>query len=162
MTVSSIKMQYTGTSDQNAVNKNNTMSAAGVSFSEAFSQATDSLKKTRQPNSSTSSKKNELTRADMLKIIQDKIREMKIKLENDETEQTYQIGSRTFTEKEWEKLIDRIDKVLEQNKKIVEEEENEREKKKVNEINMKAKEQTIKHVDDAELDSLVTLLLHEE
>ncbi len=162
MTVSSIKMQYTGTSYQNAVNKNNTMSAAGVSFSEAFSQATDSLKKTRQPNSSASSKKNELTRADMLKIIQDKIREMKIKLENDETEQTYQIGSRTFTEKEWEKLIDRVDKVLEQNKKRVEEEENEREKKKVNEINMKDKEQTIKHVDDAELDSLVTLLLHEE
>ncbi|AFA50180.1 hypothetical protein Awo_c34540 [Acetobacterium woodii DSM 1030] len=98
----------------------------------------------------------------MLKIIQDKIRDMKIKLENDETEQTYQIGSRTFTEKEWENLIHRVDKVLEQNKKQVEEKENEREKKKVNEINMKDKEQTIKHADDTELDSLITLLRHEE
>ncbi|WP_041669545.1 hypothetical protein [Acetobacterium woodii] len=162
MTVSSIKGQYTGTSYQNAVNKNNTRSASGVSFSETFSQATDSLKKTRQPNSSASSEKSALTRTDMLKIIQDKIRDMKIKLENDETEQTYQIGSRTFTEKEWENLIHRVDKVLEQNKKQVEEKENEREKKKVNEINMKDKEQTIKHADDTELDSLITLLRHEE
>ncbi|WP_414150932.1 hypothetical protein ACIZ62_18760 [Acetobacterium carbinolicum] len=161
MIVSSIKSQYTGTSYQKAVNKNNTMTASGVSFSEAFSQAADSLEKTIQSNISTSSEKRELTRTEMLSIIQDKIREMKTKLENDETELTYQIGSRTFTEKEWENLIHNVDKALEQDKNKVESEKK-NEKKDVNEINPNDKEKTVKRNDDTELDSLITLLLHEE
>ncbi|WP_414732939.1 hypothetical protein [Acetobacterium carbinolicum] len=163
MIVSSIKRQYTGTSYQNAVNKNNTMTASGVSFSEAFSQAADSLEKTIQSNISTSSEKRELTRTEMLSIIQDKIREMKTKLENDETELTYQIGSRTFTEKEWKNLIHNVDKALEQDKNKVENEsEKKNEKKDVNEINPNDKEKTVKCNDDTEFDSLITLLLHEE
>jgi len=159
MIFSSIKTQYTGTSYQNAINKNNTTTVSGESFSKAFSQAADSLEKTIQSNISASSEKSELTRTDMLSIIQDKIHEMKTKLENGETEQTYQIGSRAFTEKEWKKLIHNVDKALEQDKHKV---ENKSEKKNVNEINLNDKEKTIKRTDDTELDSQIALLLHEE
>jgi hypothetical protein len=151
-----IRTQYTKASYQNAVNKNNTVTAAESSFSKALSQAADSLEETSQSNiSGGSSEKRALIQTDMMSIIKDKIREMQIKLENGETEPTFQIGGRTFTKKEWENLIHKVDKALEQNKIEI---ENESEKKNVNKTNPNDKEKTGKSIDDTELKIVMSLL----
>jgi hypothetical protein len=151
-----IRTQYTKASYQNAVNKNNTVTAAESSFKKALSQAADSLEETSQSNiSDGSTEKRTLIQTDMMSIIKDKIREMQIKLENGETEPTFQIGGRTFTKKEWENLIHKVDKALEQNKIEI---ENESEKKNVNKTNPNDKEKTVKRTDDTELEIVMSLL----
>ena len=156
---SSIQTQYLTTSNQSAVNKNKTGAGSGASFSEAFSQAADSLEKTSRSNISVSSEESESIQTDMLNVIQDKMREIQTKLENGETDPTFQIGGRSFTDKQWKELIHKIDKFQEQNKKKI---ENESEKKNANEINQNDKGKTVKRIDDTESDNLIALLLSKE
>lgn len=51
---------------------------------------------------------------DLWAIFYGKVSEMAEKLENGETEPSFQIGGQSFTEKEWNGLIDKIDKYIEQ------------------------------------------------
>lgn len=51
---------------------------------------------------------------DMCTVFHSKISEMAEKLENGDTEPTYQIGGQSFTEEEWEKIVEKIDKDIEQ------------------------------------------------
>lgn len=51
---------------------------------------------------------------DLWAVFHGKVSEMAEKLENGETEPSFQIGGQSFTEKEWNRLIDKIDKYIEQ------------------------------------------------
>ncbi len=151
--LSPINAQHTETLFENTVNKNNSASARGSSFIEALVQAADSSKETNPPDIIN----KELTKADMLQAIRNKICEMQTKLESGETEPTFQIGGRTFTDKEWKDLIRKIDKALEKYKKKVENNE-----KKNNEITEKDNENNAKQPGDSEIAELIEMLLHEE
>lgn len=50
---------------------------------------------------------------DYKKLLEEKRNELWTKIMNGETETTYQIGGQSFTEKEWERLLKRIDKEIE-------------------------------------------------
>lgn len=50
---------------------------------------------------------------DYKKLLEEKRNELWSKIMNGETETTYQIGGQSFTEKEWERLLKRIDKEIE-------------------------------------------------
>jgi len=94
------------------VEKKNTAAVPEASFSNALSQAVQSL--------------------------EEKISEMQTKLKNGETEPSFQIGGRFFTEKEWENLMHKVDKALEEASK---KEETESETKSVSEIDPEDEEQ---------------------
>ena len=55
----------------------------------------------------------ETTRLALIDIIQNKVREIKVKLENGETETAYQIGNDSYTKEEWDNLILKVDRALE-------------------------------------------------
>lgn len=52
---------------------------------------------------------NSLTTEEMMQKIHDKINEILKKIQSGDTEPTYQIGGQTFTEKEWDKLLEKFD-----------------------------------------------------
>ncbi len=49
----------------------------------------------------------------MQDMLKQKMEEIVEKVKNGDTEQTFQIGGQSFTEKEWDKLIKRVDKAIE-------------------------------------------------
>ena len=55
----------------------------------------------------------ETKRLALIDIIQNKVREIQVKLENGETETAYQIGSDSYTKEEWDNLILKVDRALE-------------------------------------------------
>ncbi len=61
--------------------------------------------------------------ADYAKILGEKINEIFGKIQNGDTEPTYQIGSRSFTEKEWEAFLDKFDSVQEAIQELMKEEQ---------------------------------------
>jgi len=67
----------------------------------------------------------EMTKAEMMNILSAKIYEMYNKVKNGDTEQSFQIGGESFTIKEWDELMKKIDK----NQDKIEEEAEEQEKK---------------------------------
>lgn len=52
------------------------------------------------------------------KLLEQNKSEFVEKLKKGETEPTFQIGAQNFTEKEWNKLIERIDKIEEETQKL--------------------------------------------
>lgn len=64
---------------------------------------------------------------DYEKLLQEKIKEILLKIENGDTEPSYQIGAQSFTEKEWEKFMDQFDSVEEAVKELMKEEQEEKE-----------------------------------
>ncbi len=66
------------------------------------------------------------SKSENIQVIRDKINEMLEKIENGDIEPTYQIGGRSFTEREWDKLLTEIDAAEEALKKLVEEEKERR------------------------------------
>lgn len=54
-----------------------------------------------------------MSRQELMACIGEKKKEIEQKLENGETEPTFSIGASSFTAKEWDKLIDKVDKNLE-------------------------------------------------
>lgn len=66
------------------------------------------------------------SRSENVQVIRDKINEMLEKIENGDIEPTYQIGGRSFTEREWDKLLAEIDAAEDTLKKLVEEEKERR------------------------------------
>ncbi len=59
------------------------------------------------------SKIADMSRQELMACITEKKNEIEKKLQNGETEPTFTIGARSYTEKEWDKLIDKVDKNLE-------------------------------------------------
>ena len=56
------------------------------------------------------------------KILEEKINEIFVKIQNGDTEASYQIGSQSFTEKEWEEFLDKFDSVEEAIQELMKEE----------------------------------------
>ena len=61
--------------------------------------------------------------ADYAKILEEKIREIFTKIQNGDTEASYQIGSQSFTEKEWKEFLDKFDSVEEAIQELMKEEQ---------------------------------------
>ena len=64
---------------------------------------------------------------DYAKILEEKIKEIFVKIQNGDTEPTYQIGSQSFTEKEWEEFLDKFDSVEEAIQELMKEEQTRKE-----------------------------------
>ncbi|MDE7029631.1 MAG: hypothetical protein K2P63_06570 [Lachnospiraceae bacterium] len=62
-----------------------------------------------------------MSRQELMSCISEKKKEIAKKLENGDTEPTFSIGAGSFTVKEWDKLIDKVDKNLDAVKKEQEE-----------------------------------------
>ena len=62
------------------------------------------------------------SREENVQAIRDRINELLEKMENGDIEPSYQIGGRSFTEREWDKLLCEIDEAEETMKKLVREE----------------------------------------
>lgn len=60
---------------------------------------------------------------DYAKFLKEKINEIFIKIQNGDTEPTYQIGAQSFTEKEWEEFLDKFDSVEEAIQELMKEEQ---------------------------------------
>lgn len=68
---------------------------------------------------------------DYQKFLEEKINEIFIKIQNGDTEATYQIGTQSFTEKEWDEFLEKFDSIEEAIKKLMREEQERRETEKV-------------------------------
>ena len=66
---------------------------------------------------------------DYAKILEEKINEIFAKIQNGDTEASYQIGSQSFTEKEWEEFLDKFDFVEEAIQELMKEEQARKEAK---------------------------------
>ena len=64
---------------------------------------------------------------DYAKILEEKIHEIFVKIQNGDTEPTYQIGAQSFTEKEWEEFLDKFDTTQEAIQELVKEEQERKE-----------------------------------
>lgn len=62
------------------------------------------------------------SRAENVQVIRDRINELIEKMENGDIEPSYQIGGRSFTEREWDKMLSEFDAAEDTLKKLVEEE----------------------------------------
>ena len=60
---------------------------------------------------------------DYAKILEEKINEIFVKIQNGDTEPTYQIGAQSFTEKEWEEFLDKFDSIEEAIQELMKEEQ---------------------------------------
>lgn len=60
---------------------------------------------------------------DYYEFIRQKIEEIFVKIQNGDTEASYQIGSQSFTEKEWEEFLDKFDSVEEAIQELMKEEQ---------------------------------------
>ena len=65
---------------------------------------------------------------DYAEILEEKINEIFVKVQDGDTEPTYQIGSQSFTEKEWDELMEKYDSVQEAIRAIMQEEKERAEK----------------------------------
>ena len=69
-----------------------------------------------------SSDNKPLTREEMMQKLHVKINEIYKKIQNGDTEPTYQIGGQTYTEKEWDKLLEKFDSIQEAIRSVIEKE----------------------------------------
>lgn len=79
--------------------------------------------KTLTDNSRITDEKSE----DYQKILKEKINEIFIKIQNGETEPSYQIGSQSFTEKEWDAFLEKFDSIQAAIKELMKEEQEQKE-----------------------------------
>lgn len=75
-----------------------------------------------------SSKGQPVSTADLMQVLTGKRQEILEKLRRGETETSYAIGGSSFTEKEWERLIEKVDAVLDAVREAMEEEQKRAEK----------------------------------
>ena len=64
---------------------------------------------------------------DYSEYLRQKIDEIFVKIQNGDTEPTYQIGSQSFTEKEWEEFLDKFDSIEEAIQELMKEEQDRKE-----------------------------------
>lgn len=81
--------------------------------------------------------RDEAEEEDLRGFLQDKISEIAEKVKKGDTEIAYQIGGQAFTEKEWNKLIDQIDKNIDDIKEEQEERAEKQEEERLSEEQVK-------------------------
>ena len=64
---------------------------------------------------------NKMSRQDLLNCVNNRKNEIAEKLKSGETEEEFMIGASSYTIKEWDNLINKIDKNMEENKEQQEE-----------------------------------------
>ncbi len=64
---------------------------------------------------------------DYTKILEEKINEIFVKIQNGDTEASYQIGAQSFTEKEWEEFLGKFDSIEEAIQELMKEEQDRKE-----------------------------------
>ncbi len=88
----------------------------------------------RGENYTYSATEKSVTNADVVsqyqKVIEEKIAELSARLNNGEDQKSYQIGAQSFTEREWNKLLDEYDYVQDELKKLMRERHTEQYEKK--------------------------------
>ena len=77
---------------------------------------------------------------DYWKIISDRKNEIYEKVKNGDTEETFQIGGSSFTQKEWDKLLSEVDDIMEEVRKAMREEHQKRVEEDTEEENVKRAE----------------------
>lgn len=92
------------------------------------------------------------SKAENVQVIRNRINELLEKIENGDIEPTYQIGGRSFTEREWDKLLTEIDAAEDTLKKLVEEEKERRlnadEKRRVNQKEIDRKREYAEQINE--------------
>ena len=86
---------------------------------------------------------------DYSEYLKKKIDEIFVKIQNGDTEPSYQIGSQSFTQKEWEKFLERFDSIEEAIRELMKEEQERKEaekKKQKSEINSSFWEERIRTI----------------
>lgn len=68
----------------------------------------------------SSQKATDTTDMDYTQMIHNKIEDLYTKIKNGDTEPSYAIGAQSFTQREWDKLLEQVDKVQEEIHKLVE------------------------------------------
>lgn len=96
---------------------------------------------------------DELSKAEMRLVIDDRIEYLAEKIKNGDTEVSYQIGASSFTEREWNIIIEKYDDIQEELKVMMREEQKKREDKKVLEEKIEDENEKIK------LEEMIELLL---
>lgn len=86
---------------------------------------TDEIEKLKELTSVSNADTEEMV--DYAKILDEKINEIFAKIQNGDTEASYQIGSQSFTEKEWEEFLDKFDSVEEVIQELMKEEQDRKE-----------------------------------
>lgn len=125
-------------------------------FYGAFIEKLEQLKKTGAAGENQQ-KTSWYTSEEMIQILQGKSREMYEKIKNGETEPSYQIGKCSFTEKQWNKLLEKFDDVQEMFRKR-REEENARKEAKAKAKEDAEKTGTINHSKAEQNDSILEQL----
>lgn len=82
-----------------------------------------------EPEASDEEAGKESAVTDYLQLIRNKINEMYDKVKNNETEEKFQIGANSFTEKEWNKLLEEFDNIQETIRELMREEHEKRQAK---------------------------------
>lgn len=104
------------------------MGIAGIGADDSF--WSDVLQKSRGAGKEVSGKGRErkYTKEEMLQMISDKMEEISEKVKNNETETSFQIGGQSFTEKEWNKILEQFDAAQREIREQMREEQAKRQK----------------------------------
>ncbi len=68
------------------------------------------------------SESSDAKKTEYMQVIRERIDEIFVKIKNNDTEPSYQIGGRSFTEREWDEFLDQFDEIEEALRKLLEEE----------------------------------------
>jgi predicted nucleic acid-binding Zn-ribbon protein len=106
-------------------NRSARVQEAGRFFKEYLSQEREAYHKSNSQNDDDTNMDSgkKMTRAELLDYIAQTKSDMLEKLKNGETEPKFKIGSGEYTVSEWNKMIKKLDKVIDDVKEKVDEEE---------------------------------------
>lgn len=70
---------------------------------------------------------------DYRKLLEEKINEMCVKIQNGDIEESYRIGARSYTQKEWDQFLERFDTTEETVRELMREEQAKRQEEQIQE-----------------------------
>lgn len=120
------RKDYAGYSTTNDKSKNEFYDRLSSELEKSGSDKTEKRSDSEENTDIISTDKN-----DLLAAIHSRISEIAEKVENGNTEPSYQIGGQSFNAKEWSELIEKIDKNIEQIQADQEEREEKQQKEKI-------------------------------
>lgn len=134
---------------------------AGISY--AYKKRTNKEEGKNPPNTSNVGTSDD--QKEVEKRISDKINEILTKIKNGETEPSFQIGAKSYTQKEWDKLLERFDSIEENIRESMrEEQEKLKEQDKLKQIDKKKqleKKEISNEITNSDLDNTIDLLVAE-
>lgn len=77
---------------------------------------------------------NDYTKEEMLQIISERMEEIYEKVKNNDTETSFQIGSQSFTMKEWDRILEQFDAIQEEIREQMREEQAKRQEEKTTKV----------------------------